>query len=67
MQLRKIGAGTFGTAILCEVKGLPGEVLRKVVVKKISIQDLSDDERRTARREAALLAVRHKHFLVVLE
>lgn len=56
LQIKKIGAGSFGTAILCKVKAT-GEM---VVIKKISLDGMPEEERKAARREAAILShLRH--------
>lgn len=94
--MRKIGAGTFGAAILCQVRATAQFVRRsrrqvrlprfsdtpahrapatpppaarvQVVMKKIDIHDMSTDERRTAQREASLLAsLRHPAVLHHIE
>lgn len=50
--MRKIGAGSFGTALLCRCADAPREM---VVMKRVLIKDMSDEERRGARREAEIL------------
>jgi NIMA (never in mitosis gene a)-related kinase 1/4/5 len=51
-QIRKIGAGSFGTAFLCHCKAT-GE---RVVIKKIDVRGMPAEERRIAQREATILA-----------
>lgn len=49
LQLKKIGQGSFGTAMLCQVKAT-GE---RVVVKIVDVKDMPEEERKTARRGEA--------------
>lgn len=50
-QIRKIGAGSFGSAYLCRDERT-GE---KVVIKRVSVKDMPEEEKRAARREAEIL------------
>lgn len=52
-ELRKIGAGSFGSAHLARVVARPDEL---VVIKRVDLSDLGSAERQAARREAALLS-----------
>jgi NIMA (never in mitosis gene a)-related kinase 1/4/5 len=53
--IRKIGSGSFGTAQLATSKS-NGE---EVVVKMIDLSSMSDDEKRSAKREASILGALH--------
>ena len=59
-ELRKIGAGSFGCAVLCKNKasGL------KVVIKLVSLQGMPEDERRSAQREAHTLRKLQHPFIL---
>lgn len=53
--IRKIGSGSFGTAQLATSKASGAEV----VVKMIDLSSMSDDEKRSAKREASILGALH--------
>ena len=53
VEIRKIGAGSFGVAHLARVVARPDEV---VVIKRVDLSGMTEEERKAARREAAILA-----------
>ena len=53
IEIRKIGAGSFGVAHLASVCARPGET---VVIKRVDMAGMSEDEKKAARREAAILS-----------
>ena len=53
--VRKIGSGSFGTAQLAIEKSTSAEV----VIKMVDLSSMSDDERRSAKREASILGALH--------
>ena len=58
-ELRNVGMGSFGSAMLVEVVST-GE---RFVSKKISLEHMAEDEREKARNEAALLkSLRHSNI-----
>ena len=52
---KKIGAGSFGTAQLALVRATGAQV----VIKLVDVRELSDEERRAAKREASILSALH--------
>ena len=52
---RKIGVGSFGSAYLCTERATH----TPVVIKRVSTTDMTESEKRTAKREASLLQALH--------